>query len=170
MESGTLFTISLPLSQELTDPERKQKLLAALEKLKEAIPKFSTASQNCVKHPNSTPAKVRKKRRPAAMAGHFFYFLTLLASVSLLYLLQLCPVLLQESRDALAGEISSAIHDLIDAVKTYEDFYPESEATENMAANIMEVCIIARLLSSVNQSVNRVQTVLQFDCLTLFVL
>ena len=67
---------------------------------------------------------------------------------------------LQESKEALAGEISDAVHVLMNAVKTFDEVYvredeeeeeeeeeesleekeKEKEETENMAANIVEVC------------------------------
>lgn len=55
-------TLLSSVLQELTDAERKQWLLSALDKLKEALPKFSTAMQNFVKNPSSTPAKVSVAR------------------------------------------------------------------------------------------------------------
>ena len=66
---------------------------------------------------------------------------------------------MQESKEALAGEISDAVHVLMNAVKTFDEVYvreeeeeeeeeeesleekeKEKEETENMAANIVEVC------------------------------
>ena len=66
------------------------------------------------------------------------------------------PLPLQESKDALAGEMSDTVHDLMNAVKTFDDVYvreeeeeeseeeeseeeEEKEETENMAANIVKV-------------------------------
>ena len=45
----------------------------------------------------------------------------------------------QESCDSLAGQISTAIHDLISAVSTFEEEEEEEEDVDNMATNIMEV-------------------------------
>ena len=45
---------------------------------------------------------------------------------------------LQESKDSLAREISTGIHNLIKAVKIYDDD-EEEEETDNMASNIIHV-------------------------------
>ena len=38
--------------------ERKRRVLSCLDRLKEALPKFSIAMQNYVKHPSNVTAKV----------------------------------------------------------------------------------------------------------------
>jgi len=45
--------------------ERKRQVISSLERLKEALPKFSTAMQNYVKQPTSTLAKVRLILKPS---------------------------------------------------------------------------------------------------------
>ena len=50
--------LGVPLLQELTNMERKRRVLSCLDRLKEALPKFSIAMQNYVKHPSNVTAKV----------------------------------------------------------------------------------------------------------------
>ena len=75
----------------------------------------------------------------------------------------------QESKDALAGEMSTAVLDLINAVKTFDDVHSREEEeeegeegeeeedgvekTENMAANIVKVAIHFELARSLKMGV-----------------
>ena len=52
--------LGVPLVQELTNMERKRRVLSCLDRLKEALPKFSIAMQNYVKNPSSVTAKVSR--------------------------------------------------------------------------------------------------------------